>query len=79
MVVCLKGKPVVVILLDKRILVDQLPYDILMQSTLIDETDFTWNADKTLATQVFKKDGSTVLTLTYTWNADGTLEKVVRT
>lgn len=54
-------------------------YDILSVVGLIDEVDFTWNADGSLATEVFKKGGATVLTLTYTWNPDGTLQKVVRT
>jgi len=49
-----------------------------MVTQQVDEVDFTWNADKTLATQVFKKAGATILTLTYTWNADKTLNKVVR-
>jgi len=53
-------------------------YDILMVTQQVDEVDFTWNADGTLATQVFKKAGATILTLTYTWNADKTLNKVVR-
>jgi len=57
----------------------ELPYDILMQSNLIDEVDYTYNADKTVATEVYKKGVTTILTLTYTWNADGTLQKVVRT
>jgi len=54
-------------------------YDLLMVTQQVDEVDYTWNADGTLATKVFKKGGSTILTLTYTWNADGTLQKVVRT
>jgi len=53
-------------------------YDILSFLNLVDEIDYTWNADKTLATEVYKKAGVTILTLTYTWNADGTLNKVVR-
>jgi len=58
--------------------VDSL-YDILMVTNQVDEVDYSWSADGTLNTQVFKKGGSTILTLTYTWNADGTLQKVVRT
>ena len=54
-------------------------YDILSFLGLIDEIDYTWNADGTLNTKVYKKGGDTILTLTYTWNADGTLNKVVRT
>jgi hypothetical protein len=56
-----------------------LSYSILMLTNKVDEIDFTWNADGTLATKVFKKGANTVLTLTYTWNADGTLNKIVRT
>jgi len=63
----------------KATVTGDLPYDILLVSGKIDEVDFTWNADGTLATQVYKKSAATVLTLTYTWNADGTLNKVVRT
>lgn len=54
-------------------------YDILSVFFMVDEIDYTWNADKTLATEVYKKAGVTILTLTYTWNADKTLQKVVRT
>lgn len=54
-------------------------YDILDKNGNIDEIDYSWNADETLNTKVYKKSGGTVLTLTYTWNADGTLQKVVRT
>jgi hypothetical protein len=56
-----------------------LMYDILMVTNKIDEIDYTWNADGTLNTKVYKKSMATVLTLTYTWNPDGTLNKVVRT
>jgi len=54
-------------------------YDILSVLFIVDEVDYTWNADGTLATEVYKKGGATLLTLTYTWNADKTLQKVVRT
>jgi len=54
-------------------------YDVLMVTAQVDEVAFTWNADGTLATHVFKKAGATILTLTYTWNPDKTLNKIVRT
>jgi len=54
-------------------------YDLLAVALNCDEIDFSWNADKTLNTSMYKKAGQTLLTLTYTWNADKTLQKVVRT
>jgi len=53
-------------------------YDILSVVGLVDKIDYTWNADGTLNTKVYKKSGATILTLTYTWNADGTLNMVER-
>ena len=54
-------------------------YDLLAVVFNVDEVDYNWNSDGTLNTEVYKKDGDNILTLTYTWNADGTLNKVVRT
>lgn len=54
-------------------------YDITTVSNLIDEVDYTWNADGTCNTAIYKKSGGTVFTITYTWNPDKTLNMQVRT
>jgi len=62
-----------------RTLTELEVYDILAVGLNADEVAYTWNADGTLNTEVYKKAGQTLLTLTYTWNPDKTLQKVVRT